>query len=173
MTQLFILLCTLENLKHKLLVHDAACCNKTVEETDRSRRHVMPACALRLQLYFAVFAFYAERNRTRRAAPPPSVNAVPRREINITDFCGILLSLPCDFARQQRMTSGGESDVLFEIRTALYLGNYQQCINEAQKLKVTGCRWAKIQGRQLGSVRSDMRNKYERCSSSNEAGFCN
>ena len=35
-----------------------------------------------------------------------------------------------------KMASTGDADVLFEIRTALYLGNYQQCINEAQKLKV-------------------------------------
>ena len=34
------------------------------------------------------------------------------------------------------MANTGDTDVLFEIRTALYLGNYQQCINEAQKLKV-------------------------------------
>ena len=34
------------------------------------------------------------------------------------------------------MASHGDTDVLFDIRTALYTGNYQQCITEAQKLKV-------------------------------------
>lgn len=32
--------------------------------------------------------------------------------------------------------SGGQIDELFDVRNGYYLGNYSQCIKEAQKLKV-------------------------------------
>lgn len=35
------------------------------------------------------------------------------------------------------MSSQGESDELFDIRTALLVGNYQHCINESPKIKVS------------------------------------
>ena len=36
------------------------------------------------------------------------------------------------------MAASGEPDPLFDIRCSFYIGNFQQCVTEAQKLKVGG-----------------------------------
>ena len=59
-----------------------------------------------------------------------------------------------DSACAVKMAASGENDLLFDIRCALYIGNYQQCVTDAQKLKVLlRLRLARVGVNWLGSAR--------------------